>query len=78
MRRVLAAAQGMEELARHRLAPLTGVFRLGAIPTIGPYLFPHIVPGLRARHPHLQLHLQEDRTAQLLDAVREGLLDAAL
>jgi LysR family hydrogen peroxide-inducible transcriptional activator len=77
-RRVLAEAQRLEELARHRLAPLAGVFRLGAIPTVGPYLFPRVVPGLREQHPDLALHLYEEKTARLLDDLRAGRLDAAL
>lgn len=77
-RRVLAEAERLEELARHRLAPLAGTFRLGAIPTIGPYLLPHVVPALRKDYPQLVLHLAEDKTVNLLEALHGGRLDAAL
>lgn len=58
--------------------PLTGPFRLGAIPTIAPYVLPRAVPALRARYPHMRLYLREDLTARLIDGLRARTLDAAL
>ena len=77
-RRVLAEARRLEEMALAGAAPLTGVFRLGAIPTIGPYLFPHLIPGVRKDWPDLRLHLVEAQTDGLLGALRRGDLDAVL
>ncbi len=77
-RRVLAEVRQLEALSRTGHTPLNGVFRLGAIPTIGPYLFPHIIAGVRQKWPHLQLHLVEARTADLLHQLQSGDLDAAL
>jgi LysR family hydrogen peroxide-inducible transcriptional activator len=77
-RRVLAEAQRLEHVARRDRSPLTGIFRLGAIPTIGPYLMPHILAGIRARWPDLRLHLVEARTDPLLADLRRGVLDLAI
>jgi len=77
-RRVLGETDRLRELARHHLEPMSGVLRLGVIPTVGPYLLPHVVPGLRRAWPALRLHLTEDRTDRLLEALRDGDLDAAL
>ncbi len=77
-RRVLAEARQFEQLARAGQSPLAGVFRLGAIPTIGPYLFPHIIASLRKDWPQLQLSLVEAQTDDLLQQLRRGDLDAAL
>ena len=77
-RQVLNEARRFNELADAGRLPLTGVLRLGAIPTVGPYLFPHVVAGLRQRWPALRLHLVEARTADLLRDLRRGELDAAL
>lgn len=77
-RRILAEVRQFEQLARTSGAPLTGVLRLGAIPTIGPYLLPHVIPGLRRQWPELRLHLVEGKTADLLAQLRRGDLDAAL
>lgn len=58
--------------------PLAGAFRLGAIPTIAPFVLPRAFPLLKKRFPELKLQLREDLTSRLLDAVRARQLDAAL
>jgi LysR family hydrogen peroxide-inducible transcriptional activator len=77
-RQVLAAARRVEQLAHHGQAPLCGDFRLGAIPTIGPYLLPHVIPAIRAAWPDLRLRLVEATTADLLTDLHRGELDLAL
>lgn len=77
-RTILAEADRFRQLADAHRAPLTGKLRLGAIPTVGPYLFPHVVAGLRRRWPALLLHLVEAATADLLADLRRGELDVAL
>lgn len=75
---ILAAAQDLAELAAGAAAPMSGLLRLGAIPTIAPFLLPRALPLLRARHPALRLALREDLTAALLARLRDGQLDFAL
>jgi LysR family transcriptional regulator, hydrogen peroxide-inducible genes activator len=77
-RRLLAEAADLVEAVRAGRAPLTGELRLGAIPTIAPFLLPRALPALRKRFPHLRLYLREDRTARLLENLQGGDLDAAL
>lgn len=57
---------------------LAGRFRLGAIPTIAPFLLPRALPLLKRRYPKLRLQLREDLTSRLVDALRARTLDAAL
>lgn len=76
--RVLAEARLIELVALQGHAPLTGILRLGAIPTIGPYLFPHVIAGLRKDWPDLRLHLVEAKTDDLLRDLRRGELDLVL
>ncbi len=77
-RRLIAEAADLVETVRAAKAPLSGPFRLGAIPTIAPFLLPRALPPLRARYPRLRLFLREDLTARLLEQLRAGELDAAL
>lgn len=77
-RRVLGEAHRLVELARHMGEPLAGPFALGAIATLGPYLFPHLLGPLRRRFPKIELTLREARTAELIEALEAGELDAAL
>jgi len=77
-RELLAAATDLAEAARSARGPLAGPLRLGAIPTIAPYLLPGVLPALRRAHGELKLYLREDLTERLLARLRSGRLDVAL
>jgi LysR family transcriptional regulator, hydrogen peroxide-inducible genes activator len=77
-RELLAAATDLAEAARSATQPLSGSLRLGAIPTIAPYLLPNVLPALRRAYGDLKLYLREDLTKRLLERLRGGRLDAAL
>jgi LysR family hydrogen peroxide-inducible transcriptional activator len=77
-RELLAAATDLAEAARSAMPPLSGPLRLGAIPTIAPYLLPSLLPALRRLHGELKLYLREDLTKRLLEQLRAGRLDVAL
>jgi LysR family transcriptional regulator, hydrogen peroxide-inducible genes activator len=77
-RRLVAESADLVETVRAGREPLTGPLRLGAIPTIAPFLLPRALPPLRKRYPGLRLFLREDLTARLLEQLRAGELDAAL
>lgn len=75
---VLEEAEKLRRMAEQALDPMAGTLRLGAIPTLGPYLLPHLVPELRTDYPQLQLYLREDLTGNLIEQLRAGSLDAIL
>jgi LysR family hydrogen peroxide-inducible transcriptional activator len=77
-RELLASATDLAEAARSAARPLCGPLRLGAIPTIAPYLLPGVLPALRRAYPELKLYLREDLTARLLERLRASRLDVAL
>ena len=75
---LLAAAEDLVQLAAASSEPMTGTLRLGAIPTLAPFLLPRILPGLRSKYPRLKLLLREDVSASLLHRLEDGRLDFAL
>jgi LysR family transcriptional regulator, hydrogen peroxide-inducible genes activator len=77
-RELLAAATDLAEAARSTTRPLSGPLRLGAIPTIAPYLLPGMLPALRRAYPELKVYLREDLTDRLLERLRASGLDIAL
>ena len=77
-RALLLDAREIEELARAHQNPETGDLRLGAIPTIGPFLIPQTLPLIRAQFPGLRLYLREEMTESLIDGLNEGRLDLIL
>ena len=57
---------------------LTGALKLGAIPSIAPYLLPAALPELQRRFPDLTLHLRETITETLVRELVSGDLDVIL
>lgn len=79
--RAARALEEVEELVRAVQAagrPFSGSLRLGAIPTIAPFLLPRALPLLKRKFPELRLLMREDLTARLIDALRVRTLDAAV
>ena len=77
-RRALDVIEEIRDLAKRDHDPMNGPLRLGVIPTLGPYLIPHLLPAIRASLPQLHLFLREDLTVNLLERLRQGGLDALL
>ena len=73
--RVLEEASGIRQIARQGQDQLDGPLRLGAIYTIGPYLFPHLIPQLAERAPKMPLIIEENYTASLAEKLKRGELD---
>jgi len=57
---------------------IRGIFKLGAIATLGPYYVPTFLPQLKKTFPELQVILREGLTDSLLQDLRSGELDAVL
>lgn len=75
---VMTRVQDIEQLAISRSEPMSQPMKLGAIPTIGPYLLPRVLPTLRQHYPDFELSLVEEQSAVLVDKVRRGILDTAI
>jgi LysR family hydrogen peroxide-inducible transcriptional activator len=66
------------DYAKHQEGVLSGVLKLGAIPSIAPYLLPAALPELNRRFPALNLQLRETQTANLVRELVTGDLDVIL
>ena len=76
--RVLEEADGIKHLARRGKNPLSGMLRLGAIYTIGPYLLPRLIPWVADRAPDMPLVIEENFTSVLSEHLKRGDLDVIL
>ncbi len=77
-RQIVEQADVIQQLARAQQDPLAGPLRIGAIPTLSPYLMPLILIPLRKQHPQMKLVLSEELTDTLLERLRNHEIDAAL
>lgn len=78
---VLPALRKLEEAVQTlRAGAPTARVRLavGAIPTIGPYVLPDVLPMWTRQFPDAELTIREDVTSNLIAALAEGELDLAL
>ncbi len=76
--RVLEEAMTVRELANTGQNQLAAPLKVGAIYTIGPYLFPHLIPQLHRVAPEMPLYIEEDYTHNLRTKLRNGELDAII
>ena len=76
--KVLCEARTLKELAKTGNDQLSSPLKVGAIFTIGPYLFPHLVPQIYQQAPNMSLFIEESYTAVLRRQLREGELDAII
>jgi LysR family hydrogen peroxide-inducible transcriptional activator len=75
-RTVLQEAQNLHHLAELGKDPLGSVLCVGAIYTVGPYLFPRLISRLQQLAPKMPLFIEESYTASLRGKLSSGELDA--
>ncbi len=76
-RLIIEQADLIHRLAESHHDPMAGALRIGAIPTISPYLMPLILAPLKRQYPQLRLVLSEEMTEILLQRLRNHEIDAA-
>lgn len=76
--RVLEHAQMVRELAQAGKNQLTEPLKVGAIYTVGPYLFHQLIPYLHKSAPEMPLYIEENFTHVLRDKLRSGELDVII
>jgi LysR family transcriptional regulator, hydrogen peroxide-inducible genes activator len=68
----------IKDIAQEGKNQLGAPLRVGAIYTIGPYLFPHLMPELHRAAPSMPLYIEENYTSVLREKLRRSELDAIL
>lgn len=77
-RLVLEQYQQFLDQAGNTGRELSGTFKIGVSPTIGPYLFPRVLPELHRRYPKLKLHVREGVPRELEAGLDKGDYDFIL
>ncbi|MGB5583877.1 MAG: hydrogen peroxide-inducible genes activator [Gammaproteobacteria bacterium] len=74
----LEAADNVKRVAMHGKNQLSGPLRVGAIYTIGPYLYPALIPLLRKTATEMPLIVEENYTSVLTEKLKQGELDVII
>ncbi|MDR3680246.1 MAG: hydrogen peroxide-inducible genes activator [Flavipsychrobacter sp.] len=74
----LAETEKIHDLIQSQQANLAGVFKFAVIPTIAPYILPGLLEQYAISFPGVQLEVKELETHQIIKALRNNEIDAAL
>ncbi len=76
--RALEAFQAVRQVAETESDQLSHRLHIGAIYTVGPYLFPDLIGNLRKLAPQMPLIAEENYTGVLREKLKQGALDVAI
>lgn len=76
--KVLEQTSAIKDIASMGKDQLSSPLKVGAIFTIGPYLFPKFIPQLQEIAPKMPLYVEEGFTATLRQRLRKGDLDVII
>jgi LysR family hydrogen peroxide-inducible transcriptional activator len=74
----LQECEKIQEIIQKQQNTLEGVFRFAIIPTIAPYILPSLLENYSKKYPEVKLEVQELETKQIIKALRNNELDAAM
>ncbi len=74
-RHILSEVKTLHQIAQSYQDPMAGELHVGLIPTVAPYLLPHMMPQIKKHFPQLKLWLHEYQTDILLEKLRRAEID---
>lgn len=77
-RTIEQSMRNASEFASSYRQSIRGTIRMGAIPTVAPYLLPAILDCTSKRYRDIRFELHEETTAQLIQKLQSGVIDFAL
>ena len=75
---VLSQADRIKDIIEEEKHSLSGIFKLGILPTIAPYLLPRFFPQLMKKYPQLDIRVTEMKTKDIKQALQTGEIDAGI
>lgn len=78
LRIAISDFQHIIDQAKSNQASPAGTLKIGIIPTICPYLMPHLLKHSKKFYPNLSLEIKEDTTDNLLQLIKAGQIDCGI
>lgn len=75
---VLSECEKIHELIQNQQNNVSGSFKLAVIPTVAPYILPSLLEHYAEIYPDVKLLVKEMETDQIITALRNNEIDAAL
>ena len=76
--RVISRARKIKDIVEEERNALSGVLRIGILPTIAPYLLPRFFTRLMEEYPDIDFRVSEMKTADCKKALARGEIDVAI
>jgi LysR family transcriptional regulator, hydrogen peroxide-inducible genes activator len=74
-KRVVSESKGIYELLSQLKGDISGVIKLGIIPTLAPYLLHRFIKGFLDKYPNVKLQVEETVTEEILRKLKNDELD---
>lgn len=75
---IMSEVHQIQETGRFHQNPRAGYMRIATIPTVGPYLLPHILDPLRKAFPDMKFYLHEMKTEEIIANLNERQIDLGI
>ena len=77
-KRVVSESKGIYELVAHLKGDISGVIKLGIIPTLAPYLLHLFIRKFLEKYPHVKLEVHEMVTEEVVKKLKNDELDLGI
>ena len=77
-RKILSEKDMIQEIVQHKKDVVTGVLRIGIIPTLAPYLLPLFIQNFMRKYPLVKLVVNDLTTELIISKLKEGKIDAGI
>ena len=67
--------EALMDITRSFQEVLSGTLKVGIIPTVSPFLLPHVLRDIGSQFPNLDLHIKEEKADVIHSALLDGELD---
>lgn len=75
---ILRETQRIEDMLQAYKGSVSGDLYLGVIPTVSPYLMPHLISNIRKLYPEVKLHVKEMLTEDIIEDLQKDQLDVGI
>jgi LysR family transcriptional regulator, hydrogen peroxide-inducible genes activator len=77
-KRVVSESKGIYELVSHLKGDISGIIKLGIIPTLAPYLLHRFIQGFLEKYPNVKLQVEELVTEEIIKKLKNDELDLGI
>jgi len=75
---ILSECEKINEIIQNQQNNLEGIFKFAVIPTVAPFILPGLLETYSGKYPKVQLKVKEMETNQIITALKNNEIDAAL